>query len=475
MEQQRKRSREQLEEQLLESLEADCLVHRDENSDPIPHKKRRASRFCWEQARLAIQQNFYGPNPVFDDRQFARFFRIRKEMADELLAYLANQDPWFAETSVGVAHCRGIDPKAKLLLLLKILGHGASSYAFIDMFQMGEATAAKTVKKFCCLVRTSDELRSRFLRAMTRADARRVSDLHYNCYRVEGMIGSFDCMHAYWKNCPMAYWPVYAGKEGKASLVLEAVADHNLFFWHAAFGFPGTHNDINILDQSPLWKSMLDGSFHRDFDFHFWINGQRFVNLFLLADGIYLSSGRFCKTFTQPIGEEKKKYAVWQEATRKDIERAFGVLQRKFQIMKKLIEQWFIEDICDMMYTCLILHNWMVTDRVSQNEEEHEDLYEAVDPAAAINQPEDDQESDAELDGMWADDAHFERLEQRLDAALNHETPAMIAARTRLEARKKMYKLVLTKKAHYRFARLYDENEHKRLREAIIAVVGLSK
>jgi Plant transposon protein len=107
------------------------------------------------------------------------------------------------------------------------------------MFQMGEATAAKTVKKFCCLVQTSNELRSHFLQGMTRANACRVSDLHYNCYGVEGMIGSLDCMHAYWKNCPMAYRPVYAGKEGKALLVLEAVADHNLFFWHAAFGFPG--------------------------------------------------------------------------------------------------------------------------------------------------------------------------------------------------------------------------------------------
>jgi Plant transposon protein len=168
---------------------------------------------------------------------------------------------------------------------------------------------------------------------------------------------------------------VYVGKEGKALLVLEAVADHNLFFWHAAFGFPGTHNDINILDQSPLWKSMLDGSFHHDVDFHFWINGQQFVNLFLLADGIYPSSGRFCKTFTQPIREEKKKYAMWQEAARKDIEHAFGVLQRKFQIMKKPIEQWYVEDICDMMYTCIILHNWMVSDHVSRNEEENEDLY----------------------------------------------------------------------------------------------------
>jgi hypothetical protein len=39
---------EQLEEQLLERLAADRLVHCDENSDPIPRNKQRASHFCWE-------------------------------------------------------------------------------------------------------------------------------------------------------------------------------------------------------------------------------------------------------------------------------------------------------------------------------------------------------------------------------------------------------------------------------------------
>jgi hypothetical protein len=142
---------------------------------------------------------------------------------------------------------------------------------------------------------------------------------------------------------------------------------------------------------------------------------------------------------------------------------------------EKPIEQWYVEDICDMMYTCLILHNWMVTDHVHWNEEEYEDLYEAVDPEAGCNQPDEDQESDTKLDAMRANNAHFEVLEHRLNTAINKEMPAMIAAHTRLEAQKKMYKLVLSKKAHYCFARLYDKNEHKCLQEAIIAVVSTSK
>jgi hypothetical protein len=117
----------------------------------------------------------------------------------------------------------------------------------------------------------------------------------------------------------------------------------------------------------------------------------------------------------------------------------------------------------------------MVTDRVSRNKEEHKDLYDAVDPEAACNQPDEDQESDAELDAMRADNTHFEGLECHLDAAFNKEAPAMIAARTRLEAQKKMYASVLSKKPHYCFACLYNKNKHKHLREAIITVVSTSK
>jgi Plant transposon protein len=323
----RKRKREELNEQLLLALEEDRLIRRDADGEPIPRKKRRRSRFDWAIARASIQRCYYGPNPTFDDGQFARTFRINKGMADELLTILGNESSYFRESHHNLSGAIQIDPKAKLLITLKMLGYGVSCTAFLDFFQMGERTAMDCMNNFCRLVRQNPDLNARFLRKMTRADAQRVSDLHLDLYGIPGIAGSLDCMHAFWKNCPMYYRGVYAGKDKVPSLVLEAVADHNLFFWHAAFGFPGTHNDINIFEQSPLLKDMLDGTFHRDVDFDFAINGQRFFRLFYLADGIYPNCSRFCKSLSEAIGPNKKAYASWQEGARKDIERAFGVLQ----------------------------------------------------------------------------------------------------------------------------------------------------
>ena len=42
-----------------------------------------------------------------------------------------------------------------------------------------------------------------------------------------GMWGSIDCMHWKWDKCPKALHGMYKGKEGKPTVILEAVASHD--------------------------------------------------------------------------------------------------------------------------------------------------------------------------------------------------------------------------------------------------------
>ena len=75
------------------------------------------------------------------------------------------------------------------------------------------------------------------------------------------MFGSLDCMHTFWKNCPVAWQGSYKGKEKKPSIVLEAIADYHLWFWHGAYGYAGTMNDKSIWAMSPFLGQLIDGSF----------------------------------------------------------------------------------------------------------------------------------------------------------------------------------------------------------------------
>ncbi|GKB28332.1 ribonuclease H-like domain-containing protein [Tanacetum coccineum] len=52
------------------------------------------------------------------------------------------------------------------------------------------------------------------------------------------------------------------------------------------------------------------------------------------------------------------RYKQAREATRKDVERVFGVLKKKWAIIKTPAQPMSLEKISDMMYACIILHNY---------------------------------------------------------------------------------------------------------------------
>ena len=52
---------------------------------------------------------------------------------------------------------------------------------------------------------------------------------------------------------------MYKGHKGVCSVILEVVATQDLWIWHAFFGMPGTHNDINVLQCSNVFSSLVEG------------------------------------------------------------------------------------------------------------------------------------------------------------------------------------------------------------------------
>ncbi len=445
-------------------LDTGTGTHNQEDEGGRRRKRRRSSRFRHERAAQAIHEDYFAPTPVFNDRQVERIFRVSKLIVQELFDTCARADPFFT-VQRDVSARFNIGPLVKVIMALKLIAYDCSASAFQDNFQMSITTARLCLLKFCRIISTDDSLLSVFARAMTRSDARKVSAVHEEIHGIAGMLGSLDCMHVFWKNCPVAWQGSQTGKAGKPTIVLEGFADHNLWFWHHSFVWPGSLNDINIWNWSCLLKAFLDGSFASNVDFEYTVDDKLFQRLWLAVDGIYPELSGFVKTIEEPLNQKSNAFAKWQEGTRKDIERAFGVLQRKFQALVRKIELWYVGDIGAVVNTTIMLNNLMVAQWIDNDEYECESFY-AFGNLEAEEQQRDcnNEQEQRDVDRRMAEIDLHRRLYDTTDAGRHTLTDQQKAV---LDSTRFQY-------AQRRWECLYDRTEHHRLRDAGIEQLASS-
>lgn len=92
----------------------------------------------------------------------------------------------------------------------------------------------------------------------------------------------------------------------------------------------------------------------------FKLNGVSRVWPFLLVDGIYPDYSVLVKGFKAPIGTSQNRFNKWQEKARKDIERLFGVLKKKFAILRKACLKQDRDVVKAIMKVIIALQNFSV-------------------------------------------------------------------------------------------------------------------
>nr|GEV10156.1 hypothetical protein [Tanacetum cinerariifolium] len=90
------------------------------------------------------------------------------------------------------------------------------------------------------------------------------------------------------------------------------------------------NNDINVLDNSPLFDDLLDDLAHA---VPYVVNKVEYRNGYYLADGIYPEWASFVKSFTVATDPKHTYFKQRQESAQKDVERAFGVLKGRWGLI----------------------------------------------------------------------------------------------------------------------------------------------
>ncbi|XP_021991124.1 uncharacterized protein LOC110887868 [Helianthus annuus] len=230
-----------------------------------------------------------------------RRFRMRKPLFLRIVDTVTANDIYFPQRRDATGR-QGLSSLQKCTATIRVLAYGTSADAHDDQ---------------------------EYLRKPNDNDLARL--LHVGEERgFPGMIGSIDCMHWEWKNCPNAWVGQYAGRSDKPTIILEDVASYDLWIWHTFFGTPGLCNDINILQRSPVFDDVLSG---RAQNVSYVVNGKEYKRTYYLTDSIYPSWAAFVKSITCPQLQKHKLFTQHQEAVRKDVERASGILQARFAFL----------------------------------------------------------------------------------------------------------------------------------------------
>jgi len=180
-------------------------------------------------------------------------------MSRELFVRIMNaveaHDDYFVQKR-NAANVLGLSCLQKVTAAMRMLTYGVPADATDEYVRIGESTALESLRRFVTAI---DEIfGEEYLRYPNEADTARLLAMGEQ-QGFPGMLGSIDCMHWAWKNCPYDKQGQYKGKEEKPTIILEAVASNDLWIWHAFFGMPGSHNDINVLHRSPLFDNLAEG------------------------------------------------------------------------------------------------------------------------------------------------------------------------------------------------------------------------
>jgi hypothetical protein len=215
-------------------------------------------------------KDYFGEDPVYPPHIFRHRFQMQWCLFFRIMHEVCTFDSYFVQKRIA-AGTLGLSSIQKCMAALHMLAYGTSSDAVDEYCRLSESTVMEAMRQFVVAIRACFE--SRYLRQSTCEDI--VQQMGINEKQgFPGIFASIDCMHWSWKNCLVAWAGQFQDKDKEHSIVLEAVADQSLWIWHAFFGMPGSNNDVNVLDRSPLVTNMLWGPSE---DLTFTMNGKQYL------------------------------------------------------------------------------------------------------------------------------------------------------------------------------------------------------
>ncbi|TVT99822.1 hypothetical protein EJB05_54780, partial [Eragrostis curvula] len=235
-----------------------------------------------------LWDDYFSENPIYGHNFFRGRFRMSKRLFLRIASAVEEHCDYFVQKRNAAGEL-GHSCLKKVAAAIRMLGTGCSADFIDDWLYMVESTIIESLRMFMKSV--VEIFGEQYLRAPNEEDTARLMQMGEDL-GFPGMLGSIDCMH--WRS------PLFARlAAGKAPPV------------------------------------------------NYEVNGHQYDMPYYLADGIYPSWSTFVKTISKPLGNKRIHFAKTQESVRKGVERAFGVLQARWAIVRGPARFWDQHTLCE--------------------------------------------------------------------------------------------------------------------------------
>ena len=134
-------------------------------------------------------------------------------------------DPYFIQRTDAV-RVLGLSSLQKITAAYRILAYRTPADSMDEYIRIGESTIIESLRRFVKVV--IEIFGNHYLRSPNNIDIARL--LQTGEQRgFPGMLGSIDCMHWKWKNCPTVCQGMYTGHCHEPTIILEAVTSQDLW------------------------------------------------------------------------------------------------------------------------------------------------------------------------------------------------------------------------------------------------------
>lgn len=203
----------------LKAVSSETASHTRRPSTKEANKDRKRS-----EGHDRLVADYFGGSPTYNERQFRTRYRISRRLFARITDALRN-NRYFMQVKFGkqmhTARCTtarssvdasnqkadatglvGLSPEQKCTAALRILAYGIGADAVDEYVRLSKSTASECLHEFCLAI--VEAFSSTYLRKPTEDDIQQI--LAVNEGRgFPGMLGSLDCTHWEWKNCPVAW------------------------------------------------------------------------------------------------------------------------------------------------------------------------------------------------------------------------------------------------------------------------------